>query len=240
MKRILLLTLLGTVITSSPACMTRRVARMEKPLMNLTIAVQGALAYAPNKASLSAKEALEFAYQRNPELEKTFRKHSVHVRRDGKEVVLLVCSPDGKFALFEDASWTDRLDRQWYKLVPLDDTAQFGPQYAVAVTDDGNLVGVAGYERYGADILLRSVAVSESWRSTGIGARLTTDRLAHAKSQGCEAAYLLTDTARGYWERHGFSKIDRQVAPAAVTRSHEWSAACPVSATAMFRSLRED
>ncbi len=125
------------------------------------------------------------------------------------------------------------------KLVPLDETAQFGPQYAVAVTDDGTLIGVAGYERYGADILLRSVAVLETWRSTGIGARLTADRLAHARSRGCEAAYLLTDTARRYWERHGFSKIDREVAPATITRSHEWSAACPVSATAMFRSLRE-
>jgi N-acetylglutamate synthase-like GNAT family acetyltransferase len=124
------------------------------------------------------------------------------------------------------------------RLVALDETAQFGLQYAVAVTVEGTLVGVAGYERYGADILLRSVAVSEPWRSTGIGARLTADRLAHAKAQGCGAAYLLTDTARGYWERHGFSKIDRQAAPEAVTRSHEWSAACPVSATAMFRSLR--
>jgi amino-acid N-acetyltransferase len=125
------------------------------------------------------------------------------------------------------------------KLVPLDETAQFGPQYAVAVIDDGTLVGVAGYERYGTDILLRSVAVLESWRSTGIGARLTADRLAHAKSQGCEAAYLLTDTARGYWERHGFSMIDRHVAPPSIMRSHEWSAACPVSATAMFRPLWE-
>ena len=104
---------------------------------------------------------------------------------------------------------------------------------------DGLLVGVAGYERYGSDILLRSVAVSEPWRSTGIGARLTADRLAHAKAQGCAAAYLLTDTARGYWERHGFSQIDRDSAPAPITRSHEWSAACPVSATAMYRSLRE-
>jgi amino-acid N-acetyltransferase len=125
------------------------------------------------------------------------------------------------------------------KLVPLDETAQFGPQYAVAVNGDGMLVGVAGYERYGTDILLRSVAVSEPWRSAGIGARLTADRLAHAKGRGCGAAYLLTDTARGYWERHGFSIIDRQAAPEAVTRSHEWSAACPVSATAMFRSLRQ-
>ncbi len=125
------------------------------------------------------------------------------------------------------------------KLVPLDETAQFGPQYVVAVNGNGMLVGVAGYERYGTDILLRSVAVAESWRSTGIGARLTADRLAHALAQGCGAAYLLTDTAGSYWERHGFSKIDRQAAPEPITRSHEWSAACPVSATAMFRSLRK-
>ncbi|HZT69425.1 MAG TPA: arsenic resistance N-acetyltransferase ArsN2 [Terriglobia bacterium] len=123
------------------------------------------------------------------------------------------------------------------KLVPLDETAQFGQQYAVAINGDGIVVGVAGYERYGSDILLRSVAVSEPWRSTGIGARLTADRLAYAKAQGCEAAYLLTDTARDYWERQGFSQIDRDAAPAAITRSHEWSAACPVSAIAMFRPL---
>jgi|SRR5215469_16298855 len=125
------------------------------------------------------------------------------------------------------------------KLVPLDETAQFGPQYAVAVTENGNMVGIAGYERYGSDILLRSVAVAQSWQSTGIGTRLTADRLAHAKAQGCEAAYLLTDTARGYWELHGFSIIDRQAAPESIIRSHEWSAACPRSATAMFRSLQE-
>jgi len=123
------------------------------------------------------------------------------------------------------------------KLVPLDETAQFGPQYAVAVNGDGLLVGVAGYERYGPDVLLRSVVVSEPWRSSGIGVRLTADRLAHAKAEGCRTAYLLTDTARAYWERHGFCTIDRQAAPEAITRSQEWSAACPVSATAMCRSL---
>jgi N-acetylglutamate synthase-like GNAT family acetyltransferase len=84
------------------------------------------------------------------------------------------------------------------KLVPLDETAQFGPQYAVPINCDGIVVGVAGYEWYDTDILLRSVAVSEPWRSTGIGARLAANRLAHAKVQGCVAAYLLTDAARGY------------------------------------------
>jgi N-acetylglutamate synthase-like GNAT family acetyltransferase len=123
------------------------------------------------------------------------------------------------------------------KLVPLDETAQFGPQYAVAVDASGVIVGVAGYERYGKDILLRSVAVSHAYRARGIGCQLTTDRLADAASKGCQSAYLLTDTAKGYWERHGFAPIARAEAPRGITESREWSHACPESATAMFRRL---
>ncbi len=122
-------------------------------------------------------------------------------------------------------------------LVSLDGTAQFGPQYAVAEEPEGTIVGVAGYERYGSEILFRSVAVSQSHRSAGLGARLTADRLSHARQSGCSTAYLLTDTARGYWERHGFSVIERTTAPAPITRSVEWSHACPASAIPMRRNL---
>lgn len=125
-------------------------------------------------------------------------------------------------------------------LVPLDGSAQFGPQYAVAEGPEGTIVGVAGYERYETDILLRSVAVSESHRSAGLGAQLTADRLSHAKQGGCSTAYLLTDTARGYWERHGFSVIERGAAPVPITRSVEWSHACPASAIAMRRDLARE
>jgi N-acetylglutamate synthase-like GNAT family acetyltransferase len=123
------------------------------------------------------------------------------------------------------------------ELVPLDESAQFGPQYAIAEDTNGVLVGVAGYERYGEDILLRSVAVEEAWRSAGIGRRLTDDRLQHAAASGCRSAYLLTDTAKGYWERHGFVAISRADAPLEITRSNEWSHACPASATFMVRIL---
>ncbi len=126
------------------------------------------------------------------------------------------------------------------RLVPIDETAQFGDQYAVAAATDGAIVGVAGYERYGADALLRSVAVAEKWRSAGIGRRLALDRLADAKQRGCTTAYLLTDTAAAYWKRHGFVQIDRSAAPTDISRSREWSAACPVSATAMRKSLNNN
>ncbi len=126
------------------------------------------------------------------------------------------------------------------RLVPIDDTAQFGDQYAVAITSDGAIVGVAGYERYATDILLRSVAVAEARRSEGIGRRLTLDRLADARQRGCTAVYLLTDTAAEYWRRYGFVPIDRSAAPGGVSQSREWSSACPVSAIAMRKHLDQD
>lgn len=118
-------------------------------------------------------------------------------------------------------------------LAPLDRTSQFGPQYAVAEDGHGVLIGVAGYERYGGDVLLRSVAVAEGRRAAGLGARLASGRLAHARAAGASAAYLLTDTAAGYWRRHGFEPIERSSAPPPVSASTEWSHACPASATAM-------
>jgi hypothetical protein len=115
MERTLLLTLLGAAIISSSACIKSPGARMEKPLMNLTTAVRGAAAYAPDNALQSDKEALHLTYQRNPELERTFHGYPVQIRHEGKEVVVLVCSRNGKFALLEDASWTEPVDRRWYK-----------------------------------------------------------------------------------------------------------------------------
>lgn len=124
-----------------------------------------------------------------------------------------------------------------FKLAALDAASQFGPQYAVAEDGGGVLIGVAGYERYDGDILLRSVAVAEGRRSAGLGARLIHDRLAHAHAAGASAAYLLTDTAAGYWRRHGFEAIDRSSAPESIRASTEWRHACPASATAMKRLL---
>ena len=81
------------------------------------------------------------------------------------------------------------------RLVAVDDAAQFGPQYAIA-TSGNAIAGVAGYERYGDDILLRSLAGDETRRSEGIGARLTEDRLRHAAQHGCRAAYAHRDRPR--------------------------------------------
>ncbi|MBI4892465.1 MAG: GNAT family N-acetyltransferase [Acidobacteria bacterium] len=119
----------------------------------------------------------------------------------------------------------------------MDESSQYGPQYAVAEAEDGTVVGVAGYERYGDASLLRSGAVAEERRSAGIGARLAADRLEHARRSGCATAFLLTDTAKEYWLKLGFEVTERAAAPAGIAQSLEWSHACPASSTAMRRAL---
>lgn len=122
-------------------------------------------------------------------------------------------------------------------LVPLDPTAQFGPQYSVAVTADGVLVGVAGIERHGSNGLLRSVVVAKEMQRQRIGKHLTGDRLRWAEEQGVHSVFLLTRTARDYWKQFGFTEIDRTAAPSEIQSSHEWSSACPATAIAMVKSL---
>lgn len=118
-------------------------------------------------------------------------------------------------------------------LHPLDDTAQFGPQYIVAVLGENRIIGVAGMELHGDDCLLRSVAVDKEFRSLRLGATLAEDRLHWARDRGIRAVYLLTDTAANYWARFGFREIARQDAPEGIAASHEWAGGCPASSTAM-------
>jgi amino-acid N-acetyltransferase len=123
------------------------------------------------------------------------------------------------------------------RLAALDDAAQFGSQYVVALDAQGRLAGVAGLEVYGSDALLRSVAVAPDARSNGLGRRLTEDRLAWAEEHGITQAFLLTTDARLYWERFGFVEVGRSDAPPGIRSSTQWAGGCSASATSMRKAL---
>ena len=137
----------------------------------------------------------------------------------------------------DDAPLAEALLREC-SLMGLDPGAQFGPQYIVAIDDSGAIAGLAGIEVHGDDGLLRSVAVAGRLRSHGVGARLTLDRIAWARSQDLAAVYLLTTTGEAYFARHGFTGIAREDAPAPIAASHQWGSACPQSSVAMKLALR--
>ncbi len=100
------------------ACVTTRSPQPENlvtPLTKLTPAVQALIRYPDSSRPVPDARLVKEAVKNRPDLQRAFAGVPIKVRHDTKHVVLLVCSPDGKYAWLEDASWTpDRVDHKWY------------------------------------------------------------------------------------------------------------------------------
>ncbi|QIN80341.1 GNAT family N-acetyltransferase [Rubrobacter marinus] len=110
---------------------------------------------------------------------------------------------------------------------------------ALVAREGERVVGSAALELYGSSALLRSVAVADGRRGEGLGGRLTREALALARERGARRAYLLTQTADGFFPRFGFRPVPRPEVPEEVRDSVEFVSACPGSARAMFLNLTE-
>jgi len=116
--------------------------------------------------------------------------------------------------------------------LPLEGARQHLDSFIVAEQHD-RLLGCIGLEQYGDAGLLRSCAVAQTHRGTGIGALLTRALIDGARRAGVRQLVLLTTTAENYFARFGFVQISRDAIPAALQDSAEFRGACPASATAM-------
>jgi amino-acid N-acetyltransferase len=96
---------------------------------------------------------------------------------------------------------------------------------------------VVGLELYGESALLRSAAVEESWRGSGVGRVLVERALDLARGRGIEDVYLLTTTAEYYFPKFGFVCVRRDEVAQGVRSSVEFQTACPASATVMCKHL---
>jgi amino-acid N-acetyltransferase len=110
------------------------------------------------------------------------------------------------------------------------------PHFILA-EDKGEVVGVVGLELYGGSALLRSAAVEERWRGTGVGRVLVERALDLAREHNIQDVFLLTTTAEHYFPRFGFACVSRDVVSKEVQSSVEFQKACPASATVMQKSL---
>ena len=108
---------------------------------------------------------------------------------------------------------------------------------ALVARDGEQVVGCAAIERYDGAGLLRSVAVAQQQRGTGLGMRLTEAAIGLADTLGIRALYLLTETAAGFFPRFGFRPIPRDEVAPAVRQSIEFTRACPASARAFVKEL---
>jgi len=104
--------------------------------------------------------------------------------------------------------------------------------------DQDRIVGAVGLESLGAAGLLRSLVVAPSHRQHGLGSSLTAVLEREARAKGIEILVLLTETARSFFERHGYQVIERTYVPDEVKQSAEFQSLCPASATCMTKSLQ--
>jgi ubiquinone/menaquinone biosynthesis C-methylase UbiE/N-acetylglutamate synthase-like GNAT family acetyltransferase len=105
--------------------------------------------------------------------------------------------------------------------------------------DHESIVGVAGFEYYGSDALLRSVAVPSDLQKKGIGSQLVDWMIAQANQKGIKRIYLLTETASKFFERKGFRFIERSsIDNADMKRSSQFNGGCCSQAACMHLDIR--
>jgi amino-acid N-acetyltransferase len=104
--------------------------------------------------------------------------------------------------------------------------------------DDGVIVGVAGFEYYSDDALLRSEAIQSDQRNKGLGSSFVDWMIVRAKAQRIGRIVLLTETATRFFGKKGFVAVDLSlVVNDAMKRSSEFASVCPSSSTCMLLNL---
>jgi N-acetylglutamate synthase-like GNAT family acetyltransferase len=107
----------------------------------------------------------------------------------------------------------------------------------IFVAEDGATLATAACERQGRQAYLRSVAVRDELRGSGLGTLMVAAAAQAAADDGAESLFLLTEEARGFFERLGFEALDTSDAPRWIAEG-ESARSCGESATLMRRGLR--
>ncbi|MEJ7645751.1 MAG: arsenic resistance N-acetyltransferase ArsN2 [Chryseolinea sp.] len=120
--------------------------------------------------------------------------------------------------------------------LPADDL-NYQRDMLVSYVEDEVMVGTGGLEIYGDYALLRSLSVKLGTRGKALGTVISEFIIAKARERKLKAIYLLTETARGFFLRKGFTDIPRDQVPAVLQQSSEFSHVCSSSAIAMHLPL---
>lgn len=97
----------------------------------------------------------------------------------------------------------------------------------------GELAGVVGIEVFDDTGLLRSLAVTPSYRGYGLGARLVRRAETQAAEIGIRTLWLLTDSAAEFFELLDYERAERSSAPEEIRQSAQFRDLCPDSAVLM-------
>jgi|SRR4051812_46337573 amino-acid N-acetyltransferase len=107
----------------------------------------------------------------------------------------------------------------------------------VACRSGDQLVGVVGIDTVGDIGLLRSLAVAPEFRGRRIAHALWMRAHDDAVGGAVRRLYLLTTTAERLFARWGFCRVARDLVPAPLQATEEFTSLCPTSAIAMTLTL---
>lgn len=120
--------------------------------------------------------------------------------------------------------------------LPVDDLRDAGRKL-FRVTRGSATVGFAGYELHGNDALLRSIVILPDQKGRGIGEAALQLLIEETMRVGARRGYLITTSARHFFEKHGFTPVDRGHVPEAILATRQATTLCPVSATILSRQF---
>ena len=104
----------------------------------------------------------------------------------------------------------------------------------------GQHVGYAGLEVYGPVALLRSVLIVAQHRKRGLGSLVVSEMERLARDSGIASLHLLTTNQAPFFERIGYLPAPRQLAPAEIAGTAQFTSLCPASASYLRKSLAEN
>jgi len=120
--------------------------------------------------------------------------------------------------------------------LPTADLADSRPEFVIAESDS-HLIGVAGLQRFGKVALVRSLAVTEQSRGSGVGGKLVRELERVAEALGVADLVLLTETAETFFASRGYERVERTGLPPAILATAEFRSLCPASAACMSKRL---
>ena len=140
-----------------------------------------------------------------------------------------IVSSENEFEAFREAVKSAGLPHQ---------DLNYQNQVLISYYDKDKIIGTGGLEVLERSALLRSVSVSPEHRSQHIGKQITADMLNHARNSNLDSIYLLTETAKNYFQKLGFQEVSREQVPQEIKSTTEFAQVCPTTATCMVLKLK--
>ena len=141
------------------------------------------------------------------------------------------------FKLSDPKDLPDVLDLLQSLQLPTEGVQKHFGNFFVVRTSSAELIGCAGLEIYDQFGLLRSAGLKPGYQGRSLGLTLVQKIESLALKNKVTAIYLLTETAEGFFSKHGYKVVERMLVPKEIQKSYEYSKVCQQTAIVMYKTL---